>query len=111
MVRSNTMQGYRSLVVSWSEAVHTCREIHVWLLESRFGAPWGGSVSIMNTLCLLRPCFPCVCGERYGLWPELIDAAQDLGEQRSRHRRLDQLEDDITPGTGGPGVNLDRRDP
>jgi hypothetical protein len=65
----------------------------------------------MDTPCLLscnRSCSPCSCCERCGLWPELIDAAQDLCEQRSRHRHLGQLEHHVAavaydPGRCAPG--------
>jgi hypothetical protein len=41
-------------------------------------------------------------------WPELIDAAQDLCEQRSRHRHLGQLEHHVAAVAHDPGADLDQ---
>ena len=43
-----------------------------------------------------------------GLWPELIDAAQDLCEQRSRHRHLCQLEHHVAAVADDSGTDLDQ---
>lgn len=42
------------------------------------------------------------------MWPQPIDAAQDLGEQRPRHRHLGQLEDGVATVPDDPGANLDQ---
>ena len=41
-------------------------------------------------------------------WPESIDPAQDLGEQRPRHRHLGQLEDEVAAVAHDPGADLDQ---
>jgi hypothetical protein len=40
------------------------------------------------------------------IWPELIDAAQDLCEQRSRHRHLGQLEHHVAAVADDSGTAL-----
>ena len=44
------------------------------------------------------------CRERRRPWPQAIDPAQDVGEQRTRHRNLGQLETSIYRRFGGIGV-------
>jgi hypothetical protein len=39
---------------------------------------------------------------------ELIDAAQDFGDQRSRLRELGQLEHDVAAEAHDPGADLDQ---
>ena len=40
--------------------------------------------------------------------PGVIDPAQDLGEQRPRHRHLGELEDHVAPVPHDPGADLDQ---
>ena len=41
-------------------------------------------------------------------WPQPVDPPQDLGEQRSRHRHLGQLEDDVAAVAHDAGADLDQ---
>ena len=46
-------------------------------------------------------------GSGGGLGREVIDPAQDLGEQRPRHRDLGQLEHNVAAVAHDPGADLD----
>jgi hypothetical protein len=52
------------------------------------------------------PWTPRSCQE--GPWPEPVDPAQDLREQRSGHRHLGQLEHDVATVAHDPGADLDQ---
>ena len=53
-------------------------------------------------------CFPGSCRERRRLRPEPVDPPQDIGEQRSGHGHLGQLEHDVATMAHDLGAELDQ---
>jgi hypothetical protein len=111
-MRRFSAAGNPAMTGTWLQPAPRLRRAGLSGLRPSFTLRLSGSRSIMDAPRLPRcrriRCAPCSCRERRWSWPEPVDPAQDLREQRPRRRHLCELEHHVAAVTDDPGANLDQ---